>query len=76
MRLVSEEEEAESEESDSEGPNQTCVEVSNVPETVKEEVLKTYFEGPKAGGCANAVAECTKIRTGVFYVTFHDPSGK
>ena len=55
-----------------EGP--TKVEVSNVPD-VREEVLKTFFEGSKGGGCAGAVADVTKISSKVFHVTFHDPNG-
>lgn len=51
------------------------IEVSNVPESVSESVLQCYFEGTRSGGCANAVAECTKIGPGKFYVTFHDPKG-
>ena len=57
------------------GYNQTCVEVSNVPETVSEEMLKAYFEGARLGSCADAVAECTKIHRGIFHVTFHDSKG-
>ena len=57
------------------GPNQTCVEVSNVPETVSDEVLKAYFEGTRLGSYADAVAECTKIHKGIFHVTFHDSKG-
>lgn len=53
----------------------TKIEVSNVPDTVKEEVLKSFFEGSKSGGCSGAVADITKIRAGVFHVTFHDPKG-
>ena len=56
-----------------EGPKK--VEVSNVPETVNEEVLKAFFEGPKSGGCAGAVADVVKVAGGVFQVTFHDPAG-
>ena len=59
----------------SEADDPTQIEVSNVPETVNEEVLKTYFEGAKSGSRANAVAECRKIGPGVFHVTFHDPKG-
>ena len=52
------------------------IEVSNVPHTVSCELVTAYFEGPKSGGCANAVAKCKKTEQGVFIVTFHDPNGK
>ena len=55
-----------------EGP--TKIEASNVPD-VSEEVLKMFFEGIKGGGCAGAVADVTRISSGVFHVTFHDPKG-
>ena len=55
-----------------EGP--TKIEASNVPD-VSEEVLKKFFEGAKGGGCPGAVADVTKISSGVFHVTFHDPKG-
>ena len=51
------------------------IEVSNVPDSVTKEALQTYFEMPNSGGCADAVAECTKIGPGKFYVTFRDPKG-
>lgn len=54
-------------------PNQ--IKVYNVPSDVKEKVLKTYFEVARSGGCKNAVADCKKIETGVYVVTFHDPQG-
>ena len=54
---------------------QNQIEVSNVPEGVTKEVLQAYFELAKSGGCANAVADCTKIGPRRFYVTFHDPKG-
>ena len=59
----------------SEGVVCNQIEVSNVPDTVKEVVLKTYFETSKSGGSDNAVSECKKISPGVFHVTFHDPQG-
>lgn len=55
-----------------EGP--TKIEVSNVPD-VSEEMLKTFFEGSKGGGCAGAVTNIAKISSGVFHVTFHNPKG-
>ena len=54
-------------------PNQ--IEVHNVPPTVTDKLLGTYFEMAKSGGCNNAVAHCKQIETGVFTVTFHDPQG-
>ena len=53
----------------------TKIEVSNVPDSIKEEVLKRFFEGCRSGGCSGAVADITMIRPGVFHVTFHDPKG-
>ena len=58
---------------ESEGPKK--VEVSNVPQTVNEEMLKIFFEGDKSGGCAGAVAHIVKVTGRVFQVTFHDPAG-
>lgn len=60
---------------DEEEVHHTKIEVSNVPDPVKEEVLKQFFEGARSGGCSGAVADITMIRTGVFHVTFHDPKG-
>ena len=56
-----------------EGPKK--VEVSNVPQTMNEEVLKAFFEGAKSGGSAGAVADISKVAGGMFQVTFHDPEG-
>lgn len=61
------------EQSETDNPNQ--IEVRNVPETVTEEVLKTYFEQARSGGSVNAVTDCIKIGPGLFRVTFHDPKG-
>ena len=61
--------------SDSEEKEPRQIEVSNVPDVADEELVKVYFEGAKSGGCANAVAECTQIQSGVFLVTFYDPKG-
>ena len=52
------------------------IEVRNVPHTVSCELVKAYFEGPKSGSCANAVAECKKTEPGVLIVTFYDPNGE
>ena len=83
--LEEEEEEEEGEElwwecaSETEVPDSghrlTQIEVCNVPEKVTEKVLKRYFETAKANSCDKAVSECTKVREGVFIVTFHDPEG-
>ena len=59
----------------SEADDPTQIEVSNVPETVNEKLLKTYFEGARSHSRANAVAECRRIGPGMFHVTFHDPIG-
>ena len=56
------------------GPDK--VEVANVPDAVNEEVLKAFFEGPKSGGCAGAVANVVRIKPGVFHVTFCDSKGE
>ena len=56
-----------------EDPSQ--IEVHNVPSKVTENVLKTYFETGKSGGCKDAVADCKQIENGIFTVTFHDPQG-
>lgn len=60
--------------SDSEDePNQ--IEVHNVPETVKEDVMTAYFETEKSSGSRGAVSGCEKMDNGVFIVTFYDPKG-
>ena len=69
IQLVEDKDESDSEEP----PNQ--IEVHNVPETVNEKLLKTYFEMAKSGSCTGAVADCKKIKHGVFIVAFHDPTG-
>jgi poly [ADP-ribose] polymerase 10/14/15 len=72
MRWLKEEGPSEREESDSEDEcNQ--IEVHNVPSSVTENMLKTYFEMNKSGGGRNAVADCKQVREGIFTVTFHDP---
>ena len=74
MRWLKEEGPSEREESDSEDEcNQ--IEVHNVPSSVTENMLKTYFEMNKSGGGRNAVADCKQVREGIFTVTFHDPRG-
>ena len=57
------------------GHRLTQIEVCNIPEKVTEKVLKRYFETAKANSCDKAVSDCTKVREGVFIVTFHDPEG-
>ena len=53
----------------------TKIEVSKVPDSITEEVLKPFFEGSRSGGCSGAVADITMIRPGVFHVTFHESKG-
>lgn len=64
----------EADDDDGEG-HPTKIEVSNVPDSITEEVLKVFFEGSRSGSCSGAVADITKIKSGVFHVTFHDPKG-
>ena len=66
---------SESDESDSVEEEPRQIEVSNVPDAADEEIVKAHFEEIKSGGCANAVAECERIRKGIFLVTFHDSIG-
>ena len=61
-------------EEDGEEEEPTKIEVSNAPD-VDIAVLKAFFEGPKSGGCEDAVAEIERISLGVFHVTFYDPKG-
>ena len=63
-----------SDEDDGEEEEPTKIEVGNAPD-VDTDTLKAFFEGPKSGGCEDAVAEIKKISLGVFHVTFHDPKG-
>ena len=63
-----------SDEDDGEEEEPTKIKVGNAPD-VDADALKAFFEGPKSGGCEDAVAEIKKISLGVFHVTFHDPKG-
>ena len=63
-----------SDEEDGEEEEPTKIKVGNAPD-VDTDTLKAFFEGPKSGGCADAVAEIEKISLGVFHVTFHYPKG-
>ena len=63
-----------SDEEDGKEEEPTKIEVSNAPD-VDIPVLKAFFEGPKSGGCEDAVSEIEKISPGVFHVTFHDTKG-
>ena len=65
---------SESDESDSVEEEPRQIKVSNVPD-VDIAALKAFFEGPKSGGCEDAVAEIKKISPRVCHVTFHDPKG-
>ena len=62
-----------SEESENDVHNE--IEVSNVPQNVSEDLLKTYFESRKSEGCSNAVSECKKINPGIFRVSFKNHQG-
>ena len=62
--------------SDSESEEESNqIEVSHVPSSVTERLLKAYFEMPKSGGQKGAVIDCKDLGKGVFLVTFCDPKG-
>ena len=67
-------------EGDSDGDEEekatAIIEVGNVPKTVSIGALKTYFETARSGSCADAVADITNIKPGMFHVTFHDHKGE
>ena len=60
------------------GENETecdTLQVSGLPPNADGDILQTYFEGRKSGGCVGAVQDYTFISPGVAKVKFASPKG-
>ena len=58
------------------GEGGTTLEVSNIPENIKEDYLLMYFESAKSGGCAKCVKDVTVVKPGTAHVQLTDAASE